>query len=170
MKPWREQSFVSQISCAFACMVASGWGKVPFSHLEKPSQSVLTLRRKLHSSQLDLVRSRRRSGGQVVSDMKRSEIVISPEGGLVFELPEVVFEPEEGAPLGALACWVEPPAGPEGAAVPCEMEPAGAGVKPTLEDIESERGGRGAKEARAEEADTPSGQGETRVQRATRRG
>jgi hypothetical protein len=74
--------------------------------------------------------------------MKRSEIVISPEGGLVFEPPVVVFELEEGVPLGALACWVEPPAGPEGAAVDCEMEPVGAGVKPMLEDIESERGGQ----------------------------
>jgi hypothetical protein len=106
-----------------------------------------------------------------VSDMKRSEIVISPEGGLVFEPPVVVFEPEEGAPLGALACWVEPPAGPEGAVADCEMEPVGAGVKPTLEDIESERGGgRGAKETRAKEAETPSGQEETRFQRATQRG
>jgi hypothetical protein len=105
MKPQREQSFVSQILCAFACVVALGWGKVPFSHRENPSQSVLTLRRKLHSSQLDLARSRRRSGGQEVSDMKRSEIVISPEGGLVFEPPVVVFKPEEGAcnaPSGAL--------------------------------------------------------------------
>ena len=122
-------------------MVASGWGKVPFSHLENPRQSVLIMRRKLHSSQLDLARSRRRSGGQEESDMKRSVIVISPVGGmvpdpaegLVFE-PESVFEPEDAAPLGELFGWVGPPAGLEGAAA-VEVEPAGAGVKPTLEDI-----------------------------------
>ena len=99
--------------------------------------------------------------------MKCSEIVISLEGGLVFEPPEVVFKPEEGVLLRALAYWVEPPAGPEGAAVDCEMELAGVGVKLTLEDIESKRGGRGAKEARAKEAEMPSGQEEIRVQRVT---
>jgi hypothetical protein len=117
------------------CVVASGWGKVPFSHLENPRQSVLIVRRKLHSSQLDLARSRRRSGGQEESDMKCSVIVISLVGGMVPDPAEgLVFEPEDAALLGELFGWVGPPAGPEGAAA-VEVEPAGAGVKPTLEDI-----------------------------------
>jgi hypothetical protein len=77
--------------------------------------------------------------------MKCSVIVISLEGTLVpdlageivFKTPELVFEPEDAVLLGALVCWVEVPAGPAGAgtAGDYEVEPAGAGVKPTLEDI-----------------------------------
>ena len=105
----------------------------------------MTLRRKLHSSQFNLARSRRRSGGQEESDMKCSVIVISPEGGLVpdpeeemvFKPPELAFKPEDAVLLGVLVCWDEPPASLEGAgtAVDCEVEPVGAGVKPTLADI-----------------------------------
>ena len=78
--------------------------------------------------------------------MKCSVIVISPEGGvepdpvgkMVFETMELVFEPEDAPPLGVVLCWADPPAGPEGAgtAVGCKVEPAGAGVKPTVEDIQ----------------------------------
>ncbi len=117
-----------------------GLGRVPFSHLEKLRWSVLTLRRKLHSSQLDLARFRCRPGGQ-----EESVIVISLERGVVpdlaeelaFEPSELVFEPEDTVPLGELVYWVELPTGPEGAEtfVDCKVELAGAGVKPALEDI-----------------------------------
>jgi hypothetical protein len=99
------------------------------------------MRRKLHSSQLDLARSRCRSGGQEESNMKCSVIVISLAGGMVpdpveglaFE-PELVFEPEDTVLLGELSDWVGPPASPEGAGA-VKVEPAGAGVELTLEDI-----------------------------------
>ena len=152
---------------------------MPFSHLKNPSQLVLTLRRKLHSFQLDLVRSRQRSGGQKVSDIKCSEIAISPEEGsvldpeeeMVFEPPEVVFELEEGAPLGVLVCWMEPPNGPEGAAVDCEVEPAGDGSQTNIgRHWMVDRRGRGAKEARAKKAETLSGQEGTRIQGTMQRG
>jgi hypothetical protein len=67
--------------------------------------------------------------------MKRSEIVISLEGGLLFDPPEIVFKPEEAMPLGVSVCWEELPIGPEGAVEGCEVELAGVGVKPMLEDI-----------------------------------
>jgi hypothetical protein len=125
-------------------MEVLGCGRVLFSHLKKLRQSVLTLRRKLHSSQFNLARSRWRSGGQKVSDMKCLVIVISPEGGMVpdlaeevvFESPELVFKPEEVPPLGVLVDWMRPLTGPEAdTAVGCEVEPAEAGVKLMLEDI-----------------------------------
>ena len=140
-------------------MVVLGWGKMPFSHLEKPRRSVLTLRRKLHSSQFDLARSRWRSGGQEGSDMKRSVIVISPEGGLVpdpeeemvFEPPELAFEPEDAVPLGVLVCWDEPPRWSRRSRNSCGLQ-GGTGRGRSQANIGRhlmlDRRGRGAKEVK----------------------
>jgi hypothetical protein len=105
---------------------------MPFSHLVKPRQSDLTWSWKLHSSQLDLARSRQRSAGQDVSDMKRSVIMTSPaDEGLEFEpLAMVVFESVGAPSVGAMDCWGATATCPEGA------DPVGAGVKPMLEAIE----------------------------------
>ena len=77
---------------AFGEEVGSGRGRLPSSHSEKPWLSVRFSRRKLHSDQLDLPKSRMRSAGQELSDRKRSEMVMSLEpavfpgpGGLEFE-------------------------------------------------------------------------------------
>src|SRR6266851_7056937 len=107
IKPQREQLFVSQMSCALGWREVAGWGKVPFNHLVNPRQSHCTLSWKLHSSQFDLARSRRRLAGQAGSDMKHSVIVISPlEGGLECEPVGVLaFEMAGAAPVGAEGCW-----------------------------------------------------------------
>ena len=113
---------------------------MPFSHLVKPRRSDSSWSWKLHSSQLDLARSRRRSAGQDVSDMKRSVIMMSPaDEGLEFEpLAVVVFESVGAPSVGAMDCWGAPAACPEGAdpVGPCVVDPVGAGVKPMLEAIE----------------------------------
>jgi hypothetical protein len=76
--------------------------------------------------------------------MKRSEMVMSPVGvGLECEPAFAVglaveFEPEVAPPDGAETGWGAPEDCPEGAepTAVCAVEPEGAGVNPTVADIE----------------------------------